>query len=31
MIRAQKGLYERHSLEDSCLVADGEDLSISGK
>lgn len=29
MIRAQKGLYERQSLEDSCLVADGEDLSIS--
>lgn len=29
MIRAQKGLYERQSLEDSCLVADGEDLSAS--
>lgn len=31
MIRAQRGLYERQSLEDSCLVADGEDLSTSGE
>jgi len=31
MIRAQRGLYERQSLEDSCLVADGEDLSMSCK
>ena len=31
MIRAQRGLYERQSLEDSCLVADGEDLSTSRK
>ena|SRR5882762_2944823 len=29
MIRAQRGLYERQSLEDNCLVGDGEDLSIS--
>lgn len=29
MIRAQRGLYERQSLEDSCLVGSGEDLSIS--
>src|ERR1700691_144455 len=31
MIKAQRGLYERQSLEDSCLVADGEDLSASRK
>lgn len=31
MIRAQRGLYERHSLEESCLIADGEDLSMSRK
>src|ERR1700683_2452777 len=31
MIRAQRGLYERQSLEDSCLVADGEDISVSRK
>ncbi|KZP22138.1 hypothetical protein FIBSPDRAFT_953223 [Athelia psychrophila] len=29
MIRAQQGLYERRSLEASCLVGDGEDLSMS--
>ena len=28
MIRAQRGIYERQSLEESCLTADGEDLSI---
>lgn len=27
MIRAQRGLLERQSLEDSCLIADGEDMS----
>ncbi len=27
MIRAQRGLLERQSLEDSCLIADGEDIS----
>ena len=27
MIRAQHGLLERQSLEDSCLIADGEDMS----
>lgn len=31
MIRAQRGLLERQSLEDSCLVAEGEDLSGSCK
>ena len=29
MIKAQHGLLERQSLEDSCLIADGEDLSAS--
>ncbi|KIM75320.1 hypothetical protein PILCRDRAFT_92174 [Piloderma croceum F 1598] len=29
MIKAQRGLYERQSLEDSCLVGDGEDSSMS--
>ncbi|KAF7982388.1 hypothetical protein HWV62_28475 [Athelia sp. TMB] len=29
MIRAQQGLYERRSLEESCLVAAGEDISMS--
>lgn len=29
MIKAQHGLLERQSLEDSCLIADGEDLSNS--
>ncbi|KAF8878425.1 hypothetical protein BD779DRAFT_1663807 [Infundibulicybe gibba] len=29
MIRAQRGLLERQSLEDSCLIADGEDLIAS--
>ncbi|TFK33165.1 hypothetical protein BDQ12DRAFT_448473 [Crucibulum laeve] len=29
MIKAQRGLLERQSLEDSCLIADGEDLSTS--
>jgi serine/arginine repetitive matrix protein 2 len=29
MIRAQRGLLERLSLEDSALVAEGEDLSSS--
>jgi len=27
MIRAQHGLLERQSLEESCLIADGEDIS----
>lgn len=27
MIQAQHGLLERQSLEDSCLIADGEDIS----
>ncbi|KAF8148662.1 hypothetical protein B0H34DRAFT_802878 [Crassisporium funariophilum] len=27
MIKAQHGLLERQSLEDSCLIADGEELS----
>lgn len=27
MIKAQRGLLERQSLEDSCLIADGEDFS----
>ena len=29
MIKAQQGLLEWQSLEDSCLIADGEDLSGS--
>ncbi|TFK19266.1 hypothetical protein FA15DRAFT_709141 [Coprinopsis marcescibilis] len=29
MIKAQRGLLERASLEDNCLVADGEDTSHS--
>ncbi|KAG7440055.1 uncharacterized protein BT62DRAFT_938390 [Guyanagaster necrorhizus] len=29
MIRAQQGLLDRHSLEESCLIADGEDMSFS--
>ncbi|KAJ3908042.1 hypothetical protein F5879DRAFT_794348 [Lentinula edodes] len=29
MIRATKGLLERQSLEESCLIAEGEDLSAS--
>ncbi|PBK61490.1 hypothetical protein ARMSODRAFT_1025623 [Armillaria solidipes] len=29
MIRAQHGLLDRRSLEESCLVADGEDMSFS--
>ncbi|GLB36845.1 hypothetical protein LshimejAT787_0311320 [Lyophyllum shimeji] len=29
MIKAKRGLFERPSLEDSCLIADGEDLSTS--
>jgi serine/arginine repetitive matrix protein 2 len=29
MIKAQRGLLERQSLEDSVLVADGEDISGS--
>jgi len=29
MIKARRGLLERQSLEDSCLIADGEDLSVS--
>ncbi|KAF9457373.1 hypothetical protein BDZ94DRAFT_1175700 [Collybia nuda] len=28
MIKAKRGLLERQSLEDSCLIADGEDLSF---
>ena len=31
MIKARRGLLERQSLEDSCLIADGEDLSGSCK
>ena len=31
MIRVQQGLYEQQSLEVSCLIADGEDLSVSCK
>lgn len=31
MIKAQHGLLERQSLEDSCLIADGEDISGSCK
>jgi len=27
MIRAQHGLLERQSLEENCLIADGEDMS----
>ncbi|KAG6916979.1 hypothetical protein DXG01_004408 [Tephrocybe rancida] len=29
MIKAKRGLLERQSLEDSCLIADGEDLQNS--
>ncbi|KAF8996426.1 hypothetical protein BDQ17DRAFT_1364415 [Cyathus striatus] len=29
MIKAQHGLLERQSLEESCLIAEGEDLSAS--
>ncbi|KAG5641013.1 hypothetical protein DXG03_006381 [Asterophora parasitica] len=29
MIKAQRGLLERQSLEDSCLVASGEDMTTS--
>lgn len=31
MIKAQRGLLQRQSLEDSCLIADGEDLSASSE
>jgi hypothetical protein len=31
MIKAQRGLLERQSLEDSCLIADGEDLTTSSE
>lgn len=31
MIKAKRGLLERQSLEDSCLIADGEDLTNSCK
>jgi hypothetical protein len=27
MIKAQRGLLARESLEESCLMAEGEDLS----
>ena len=27
MVKAQQGLLEHQSLEDSCFVADGEDMS----
>jgi serine/arginine repetitive matrix protein 2 len=27
MIQAQRGLLERQSLEESCLIADGEDMT----
>ena len=30
MIKARKGLLERQSLEDSCLIADGEELASFG-
>ena len=30
MIQARKGLLERQSLEDSCLIADGEELTSLG-
>ena len=30
MIQARKGLLERQSLEDSCLIADGEELASFG-
>ncbi|KAF9065359.1 hypothetical protein BDP27DRAFT_1424922 [Rhodocollybia butyracea] len=29
MIRARRGILERQSLEESCLIAEGEDLSAS--
>ena len=31
MIQAQRGILERQSLEESCLIAAGEDLSTSRK
>lgn len=31
MIRAQRGLFERQSLEESCLIAEGEDLTTACK
>lgn len=31
MIRARKGILERQSLEESCLIAEGEDLSAACK
>ena len=31
MIKAQRGILERQSLEDNCLSADGEDMSSSCK
>lgn len=31
MIQARKGLLERQSLEESCLIADGEELASFGK
>ena len=31
MIRARKGLLERQSLEENCLIADGEELGSFGK
>jgi len=30
MIKAKKGLLERQSLEESCLIADGEELASFG-
>jgi len=30
MVQARKGLLERQSLEDSCLIADGEELTQFG-
>jgi hypothetical protein len=30
MIQARKGLLERQSLEESCLIADGEELTPLG-
>jgi len=29
MIKAQRGLLERQSLEESCLIADGEEIALA--
>jgi serine/arginine repetitive matrix protein 2 len=31
MIKARRGVLERQSLEESCLIADGEELASFGK